>query len=263
MESKMNKHLRHWTEARVGLGRHGSSLPTDQHLALLEAQALARDSLWREWDTRPLSVYLQAQAWPHFEVQTEINDRQQYLMRPDLGRRLAAASRLHLQEKSADPERTFDNEVVFCVSDGLATDAIEKHMQPFLDIFLPRLQLEAFYRQKPYPFVLAPLSRVAVSDPIGEALGARLSVIFVGERPGLSAHDSLGIYLTLQPKSGLPDSRRNCISNVRMPQGLNYQLAADQLLYLMRESLRLGLSGVDLKMDLALPAEKWQIKSGK
>lgn len=237
-----------WTEARVALGRQGSSVPTAQHLAILEAQALARDSLWRLWDTRSLCTYLGEQKIPCFIGQTEVRDRQQYLMRPDLGRRLTAASSADLQARKG----SWDNELLFCVTDGLATDAIDKHLQPFLQIFLPQLYQEAFFQQKPYPFVLLPSARVATADAVATAMQSRVSVIFVGERPGLSAHDSLGIYLTYEPRIGTLDSRRNCISNVRVPAGLSYEIASQQLLYLLRTSLRLGISGVDLKLDLAL-----------
>ncbi len=242
----IQKSWRTWTQARVGLGRQGSSIPTVQHLNILEAQALARDNLWRSWDSRSLEEYLTASNIPHRIARTEIQGRQQYLMRPDLGRRLQAESVAALKgwRFSGDPE------LVFCVTDGLATDAIQKHMVPFLEVFLPALHLEPFYRAKPYPFVLLPFARVATADAVAAALGSRVSVIFVGERPGLSAHDSMGIYLTYNPSVGTLDSQRNCISNVRVPDGLGYELATQQLLYLLRTSLRLGLSGVDLKMDL-------------
>ncbi len=251
----IQKSWRTWTQARVGLGRQGSSIPTVQHLNILEAQALARDSLWRSWDSRSLEEYLTASNIPHRIARTEIQGRQQYLMRPDLGRRLQAESLAALRgwHFSGDPE------LVFCVTDGLATDAIQKHMVPFLEVFLPALHLEPFYRAKPYPFVLLPFARVATADAVAAALGSRVSVIFVGERPGLSAHDSMGIYLTYNPSVGTLDSQRNCISNVRVPDGLGYELATQQLLYLLRTSLRLGLSGVDLKMDL--PPDGPRIKS--
>jgi ethanolamine ammonia-lyase small subunit len=221
-------------------------VPTQQHLNILEAQALARDSLWRAWDTRTLADFLAAEKIPYQIAATEVHERQHYLMRPDLGRRLTAESTRALKNWTflGDPE------LVFCVTDGLATDAIERQLIPFLKTFLPALKQEAFYQQKPYPFVLLPFARVATADAVAEALGSRLSVIFVGERPGISAHDSMGIYLTYQPSIGTLDSRRNCISNVRAPDGLPYELAGQQLLYLLRESLRLGLSGVELKLDL-------------
>jgi ethanolamine ammonia-lyase small subunit len=227
------------------LGRYGSSVPTQQHLNILEAQALARDSLWRRWNTQPLERFLQQEEIPYQVASTEVQDREQYLMRPDLGRRLTTASMQALK----DWRHAGDPELVFCVSDGLATDAVDKQLIPFLNAFLPAMQAEAFYRHKPYPFVLLPFARVATADAVGEALQSRLSVIFVGERPGLSAHDSMGIYLTYHPRLGTLDSSRNCISNVRVPDGLAHELASQQLLYLIRESLRLGLSGVDLKLD--------------
>ncbi|HET9240664.1 MAG TPA: ethanolamine ammonia-lyase subunit EutC [Oligoflexus sp.] len=247
---------RNWTQARVGLGRYGSSVPTREHLKILEAQALARDSLWRSWNTAPLEKFLASEAIPFQVAATEVRDRQHYLMRPDLGRRLHADSFQSL--KNWKPAA--DTELVFCVTDGLSTDAMDKQLIPFLKHFLPALRAEAFFRQKPYPFVLLPFARVATADAVAEALKSRLSVIFVGERPGLSAHDSMGIYLTYNPSIGTLDSRRNCISNVRVPDGLGYELATQQLLYLLRESLRLGLSGVELKLDL--PATGGVITSG-
>lgn len=245
----MKNMFRTWTQARVGLGRLGCSLSTQQHLDLLEAQALARDSLWRIWDPQPIGDWLNAQGFPSFYVQSEALNRQHFLMRPDLGRKITSASRLHLQKIAADPHRTFANELVFCVSDGLSTDAITGQLQPFLEIFLARLQKDPSFQHKRYPFILAPYSRVAAADDMGEALDARLSILFVGERPGLSAHDSLGVYLTYQPRPGLPDSRRNCLSNIRSPDGLSFEVAAEQLLYLIKQSLRLGLTGVELKLD--------------
>lgn len=239
---------RNWTQARVGLGRQGSSVPTEQHLKILEAQALARDSLWKKWDTKALEDFLKSEKIPYQVAETEVHERQHYLMRPDLGRRLTSDSTVALKNWrfAGDPE------LVFCVTDGLATDAIDKQLIPFLMAFLPGLKAEAFYRQKPYPFVLLPYARVASADAVATALQSRVSVIFVGERPGLSAHDSMGIYLTYDPSVGTLDSRRNCISNVRVPDGLGFELASQQLLYLLRNSLRLGLSGVDLKLDLKL-----------
>jgi ethanolamine ammonia-lyase small subunit len=237
---------RNWTQARVGLGRQGSSVPTAQHLNILEAQALARDSLWRAWNTQALADYLAAEKIPYQLAATEVHERQSYLMRPDLGRRLTADATRALKNWTVPG----DSELVFCVTDGLATDAIERQLVPFLKVFLPALKQEAFCGQKPYPFVLLPFARVATADAVAEALGSRVSVIFVGERPGVSAHDSMGIYLTYQPRVGTQDSRRNCISNVRVPDGLPWELATQQLLYLLRESLRLGISGVDLKLEL-------------
>jgi ethanolamine ammonia-lyase small subunit len=228
----------------VGLQRQGASLATTDLLNILEAQALARDSLWRSWNTEPLEQFLKAHDVPHCRVSTEIQDREQYLMRPDRGRCLSAAARESLSAWRPDA----DCELVFCVTDGLATDAMEKQLIPFLQVFLPALHAEAFSRRQPYPFVLIPYARVATADAVGSILKSRVSVIFVGERPGLSAHDSMGIYLTFDSRPGTPDSRRNCISNVRSPNGLSFERASQQLLFLLRESLRLGLSGVDLKM---------------
>lgn len=241
--------LKTFTKARVGLGCIGSSLATSHHLEILKAQAQARDALWRPWDQEELHQYLGANGQVSLTLPTCVSDRRSYLARPDLGRRLSAESLDRLRSREVFEGQTVDTRIVFCVSDGLSAEAVVQHIQPFLDGFLPRLASESFYQGKPFPFVLLPFSRVACADHVGELLQSDLSVIFVGERPGLSAHDSMGIYLTYQPRCGTLDGQRNCISNVRPPDGLSYELAAAQLLYLMRESLSRRLSGVDLKME--------------
>ncbi len=245
---KLWQQLSAWTEARIGLGQAGSALPTQAHLATAEAQALARDALWRKWNPETLRESLTASGWPSLTLQTEVNDRQTFLARPDLGRRLRADATAALASLSASLD-CIHPRLVICISDGLSAAAIEHHAESFLKVFLPRLQAEPFYRGLAYPIVLLPFARVAAADAIGAAAGADISVIIIGERPGLSAHDSLGIYVTYQPRIGRDDSERNCISNVRPPGGLAYDLASEQLCYLLRESLHLKLSGVNLKMQ--------------
>lgn len=238
-----------FTQARIGLGQAGASLPTHAHLELQKAQALARDALWKNWDYEPLQRYLELENWPAFLVRTPLSDRQLYLARPDLGRTIdpSEGSRLKDPQFLRELKAASDPSLVFCVSDGLSAEATERHMQGLLGELLPRLKSEAFFKGKPFPFFLLPFSRVASADAVGGLLAAQLSVIFVGERPGLSAQDSLGIYLTYAPEPGTPDSRRNCISNIRPGPGLSYAEASEQLIYLIRESLRRSLSGVELK----------------
>ncbi len=241
--------LKNFTKARVGLGHAGASLPTSHHLEILKAQAQARDALWRPWEYQNLLDYLETRGMMGLSLTTCVADRRTYLSRPDWGRRLSEKSEELLAAAFSSTPRLWDPRVVFCVSDGLSAEAISQHFKGFLEVFLPRLVQEKFYLGQSFPFVLLPFSRVACADHVGEILGSELSVMFVGERPGLSAHDSMGIYLTYNPRRGTLDGQRNCISNVRPPDGLTYELAAAQLLYLMRESLGRRLSGVDLKME--------------
>jgi ethanolamine ammonia-lyase small subunit len=135
-------------------------------------------------------------------------------------------------------------DIAFSVSDGLSAAAIDAHFLPLWEKIETALKAGRLTR---FPLVLVPFGRVAVGDAIGEALGAKLSVIFIGERPGLTSADSLGIYLTYQPRRGTPDASRNCLSNIRPPEGMGYELASEKLLYYVRESLRRQISGVTLK----------------
>jgi ethanolamine ammonia-lyase small subunit len=256
--------LKTFTKARVGLGHSGASLATSHHLEILKAQAQARDALWRQWELEDLRRYLAANGQTSLTLSTLVSDRRTYLARPDWGRRLSEESQTRLASHDPFAGQAVDTRVVFCVSDGLSAEAIIQHLVPFLDVFLPRLPQENFFRSQSFPFVLLPFSRVACADHVGELMQSELSVIFVGERPGLSAHDSMGIYLTYHPRCGTLDGQRNCISNVRPPDGLSYELATAQLLYLMRESLSRRLSGVDLKMEsdalLGVSDEKTAVK---
>jgi ethanolamine ammonia-lyase small subunit len=164
------------------------------------------------------------------------------LARPDLGKILTAESCLALQELKKN--HNFD--IAWIVSDGLSTAAIETHFIPLWG-YCKALLEDNHLRSS--PLILAPFSRVAIADEIGEILKCRLAIIFIGERPGLSSVDSLGIYLTYHPKLGNQDSNRNCISNIRPPDELSYQLASLKLNYLIHESIRRGLSGVSLKEE--------------
>ena len=237
------RNLARYTKARVGLGQAGGALPTAQHLALAQAQALARDALWKTWEPADVVAYVQGCGEQFYRVTTAVSDRGQYLARPDLGRMLSEKSALDLSKG-----RQAEDGLVLCVSDGLSAEAVQRHMIGFLKIFLPMLKQEPLVSRLPLSFVVIPFARVAAADHIGELLKSRLSVMFLGERPGLSSHDSLGIYLTHKPRRGTADGARNCISNVRPPDGLSYELASIQLCYLLRESLRRQLSGVELKM---------------
>ena len=241
--------LRSYTKARIGLGHVGASLGTGHHLEILKAQALARDALWKPWAHQDLARELQNLELVTATLSSAVEDRRTYLARPDLGRILSDDAVRQLAGGKIFDHSVMDTRIVFCISDGLSAEAITQHIVPFLRFFIPSLQSETFFRGKKFPFVLLPFSRVAAADHVGDVLQCELSVMFVGERPGLSSHDSMGIYLTYNPRKGSHDGLRNCISNVRPPEGLSYDIASSQLLYLMRESLLRKISGVDLKME--------------
>ena len=164
------------------------------------------------------------------------HDRDEYLKRPDLGRRLSGDSRKRLVPLRAEYD------AVFVIADGLSSVAVQRHAVPLLDVLLQALGWRIA------PAAIVEQARVAIGDEIGELLGARMAVVLIGERPGLSSPDSLGAYLTWQPRPGRTDAERNCISNIRA-EGLSYAAAAHKLLFLMNESRRLKLSGVQLKED--------------
>lgn len=230
--------LRQFTNARIALGRAGNSLPTAPLLAFNLSHAQARDAVHHPLDADVLHEQLRAQHFNTLDVHSAAPDREHYLRRPDLGRRLSEGSRVAL---AAVPDGS--PEVVFVIGDGLSAFAASKQSIPLLQAVIPRLA-----DWKIGPVVIARQARVALGDEIGELLNARLVVMLIGERPGLSSPDSLGIYLTYGPKVGCSDAQRNCISNVR-PEGLDYPLAAHKLHYLLTHARRLGLTGVGLKDD--------------
>ena len=235
--------LRAFTAARIALGRTGSSVPLREALAFRLAHAHARDAVYSVLDTGTLLAALQPLQLPVLPVRSQAPDRPRYLQRPDLGRRLTAECR---QELSAAAPAGCD--VALLVADGLSAEAVNRHAAPLLALLVPQLR-EAGFRLG--PLVLAEQARVALSDDVGAALRARLVLMLIGERPGLSAPDSLGAYLTFGPRPGLTDEARNCVSNIR-PEGLPYPAAADKLFWLVQEALRRGLSGVQLKEEAEL-----------
>ncbi|WP_426061818.1 ethanolamine ammonia-lyase subunit EutC [Hymenobacter sp. B1770] len=179
-------------------------------------------------------------CWPVCATYGRAQNRQEYLQRPDWGRQLDEASRAHLANQVWTA-----CDIVIILADGLSATAINEHALPLLRLLLPQLQ-EAGFRLG--PIVLAEQARVALGDAIGQLLQARLTLVLIGERPGLSAPNSLGAYFTYGPLPGLTDEARNCVSNIR-PEGLAYSAAATKLFFLLREALRRQLSGVKLKDD--------------
>lgn len=239
--------LRQYTPARIALGRAGTSLPTAPHLAFQLAHARARDAVHRLFDAEELLSRLQARGYAGTVVSSAATSRPDYLQRPDKGRRLDERSRA-LLEGSGRPAVPYD--VAFVIGDGLSALAIEENAVPFLDVALPPLKAAGHHIA---PLVIVSGARVAIGDEVGELLGAHIVVVMIGERPGLSSPDSMGLYMTLKPRVGLTDESRNCISNVR-PEGLSYDHAAHKLNYLVNEARKRGISGVHLKDEAeALP----------
>ena len=240
------------TAARISLGRAGISIPTDEALRFGVAHAMARDAIHTPLDVAILRAQLQAAGHAVVSAHSCATDRTTYLRRPDLGRQLDPADLEHLRTLAAGQERA--PELCIVVGDGLSSLAVQRHAVPLIAALLPQLATGT----RVAPMVLVQQARVAVADDVGEALRARLCVILIGERPGLSSPDSLGIYLTHAPRRGRNDAERNCISNVR-PEGLSYAAAAHKLAWLIAHALSLGQSGIGLKdesdgMELLGPA---------
>jgi ethanolamine ammonia-lyase small subunit len=236
--------LRAMTPARVALGRTGASLPTREILRFGAAHALARDAVHAALDAAALAARLDADGWPCDQVASAAPDRAAYLLRPDLGRQLDARDilRLQAQANARAAAGLAPPDLVFVIGDGLSALAAANHAQPLLAEMRTRLPGAWVVA----PVVIAMQARVALGDAVGEALGARMVAVLIGERPGLSSPDSLGVYLTLHPRIGTPDARRNCISNIR-PAGLSYAHAAHKLAWLAVEAARMGTTGVALK----------------
>jgi ethanolamine ammonia-lyase small subunit len=229
--------LRRFTDARVGLGRAGTAQPTAAHLDFQEAHARARDAVWSALDMAALEASLDR---PALRVRSAAPDRRAFLLRPDLGRRLAEGTELPHAPGSA----------AIVIADGLCGTGVQRHAPPVLQRLLPLLPIPVG------PIVIAEQARVALGDDIAERIGAAAIVMMIGERPGLSATDSLGLYLTWAPRRGRTDAERNCISNIR-PGGLSYDAAAAKAAWLLRAAQALGATGVALKDDMpatALPA---------
>lgn len=248
------RRLRRLTPARIALGRAGTSLPTAAHLDFQFDHARARDTVHSALRVEIVEDALKSLGLETLVVRSAAGDRQTYLKRPDLGRRLDEQSRRQLIEAAGRSDDRPD--LVLAVVDGLSALAIERHAAPFLKALLPRLTDE---RLTVGAAVVAIQGRVALGDEIAELLQAHLVVVLIGERPGLSSPDSMGIYMTWAPQVGKTDADRNCISNVRA-DGMSYAAAASKLHYLIRAALRGKLSGVQLKdetnMDGAIIAAR-------
>ncbi|MDW6005534.1 ethanolamine ammonia-lyase subunit EutC [Vibrio mangrovi] len=241
--------LRQFTNARIGIGRVGTSIPTSELLRFQLSHAQAIDAVHVPLDTRELCAQLESEPrlhsyLPAFELHSEVQNRMEYLQRPDYGRRLNEASFYQLQQYHQQSADHFDLAIV--IADGLSSYAISHHAAPFLTHLIRQLHDDPEKEWHIAPLCIVKQGRVAIGDDVGEALNAKEVLVLVGERPGLSSPDSMGLYLTWHPHRGMEDSLRNCISNVR-PEGLDYQRAAHKCLYLLKESHRIRLTGVGLK----------------
>ena len=243
--SRSLKRLRDLTPARVGLGRAGASLPTEALLEFTLAHARARDAVHAAFDVPALISGLDGLGLAALAVSSCANNRTDYLRRPDLGRKLDQASQQLLASRNAGPCR-----LAIVVGDGLSPTAVTAHAVALVRSLMPQLAEE---RIEIGHAVVASGARVALGDEIGGILGARMIVMLIGERPGLSAPDSLGAYLTFAPGPGVTDAERNCVSNIH-GAGLGYDEAAFRIAWLIREGLARGVTGVALKDESGGPA---------
>lgn len=231
--------LRGFTAARIGLKRAGASLSTAPLLAFQLAHARARDAVHAELDEARLAADIAGHGLPVLTVASAVNDRQCYLLRPDLGRRLAP------EADTALMPHVGRYDIVFVIVDGLSAQAVQNHAAPVLAGVLPGLQADGW---RIAPMVVVRHGRVAIGDAVAATLHADCVAVFIGERPGLSAPDSMGAYLTWQPRPQTKDAERNCMSNIR-PDGVGYGDAAFKLAHLLRAIRAHRLSGIGLKDD--------------
>ena len=231
--------LRGLTPARVALERTGVSVTTRHALEFSLAHAQARDAVHSSLGVASLIAALRERGLTAVAVKSAARDRTEYLRRPDLGRSLASASAALLAARTAESER---ETVSIVLADGLSALAVERHALGVLDSLLPLLSQGWSIA----PVVIAEQARVALGDEIGAALGADVTVMLIGERPGLSSPASLGAYITWAPRPGRVDAERNCVSNIHA-DGLEYAAAARKIAWFVAEGRRLGLTGVALR----------------
>lgn len=241
--------LRKLTPARVSLGRTGASLTTQALLDFTFDHARARDAVHAPFDASAVAAGLTEQGCAALAVSSLVADRADYLRRPDLGRKLAPNSRILLEAQNSA-----GCDIVLIIADGLSPAAVNAHASDMVAALLPKLDGLSLG-----PIVVAEGARVALGDQIGALLKARMTIMLIGERPGLSAPHSLGSYLTVAPAPGRNDAERNCVSNIQAA-GLSFDEAAFKIAWLAREGLRSGITGVALKdesgLQLAVPAKR-------
>jgi ethanolamine ammonia-lyase small subunit len=245
--------LRAFTDARIALGRAGVSQPTAAHLAFQLAHAQARDAVHWPLDVAALTRAVEALGQSVVPLHSAATDRTHYLQRPDCGRRLNPRSREQvLALRSTNDVAPFD--LAFVLADGLSALAVQRYAPALLGHLLPLLQNDPAQAWRLAPLTVVEQGRVAVGDEVGQCLAARCVVVLIGERPGLSSPDSLGVYFTWAPQVGRNDAERNCISNVR-DAGLAPLLAARKLHALLTASRRREVSGIALKDETPEPQD--------
>ena len=239
--------LRRLTPARVGLGRAGASLTTKALLDFTLDHARARDAVHAPFEAAVIAEALSGQGLSTVTVSSLVAVRADYLKRPDLGRRLAPESHALLEGQGST-----GCDIALVIADGLSPAAVNAHALGLVAAMLPKLDGLSLG-----PIAIASNARVALGDEIGALLKARMTIMLIGERPGLSAPQSLGAYVTVAPKLGRSDAERNCVSNIQSA-GLSFDDAAIKIAWLAREGLRRGITGVTLKdesgLQLASPA---------
>jgi ethanolamine ammonia-lyase small subunit len=234
--------LREFTAARIAIGRVGTSIPIKQSLEFKLAHAHARDAVYSALDVEGLSNNLKTFNLPVIHLHSKATDRANYLQRPDHGRKLNEHSVGLLKDNRGIAD------IAIIIADGLSATAVNENAFNLLQLLIPMLTAAGLTTA---PVCLVEQARVAIGDDIAYRLGTKLSLVLVGERPGLSSADSMGAYMTYNPKPNLTNEMRNCISNIR-PEGLTYKPAADKIFYLVQEAFKRKLSGVNLKDNAGL-----------
>jgi len=235
-ETDLLAQLREFTTARIAIGRVGNAIPLKQSMAFKLAHAHARDAVYSSLAIDVLLDKLKIFDLPLLHLHSQAGNRQKYLKRPDLGRLLHDDCKEQLSAHT-------DADIVIIIADGLSAEAVNENAVGLLKILIPQLNAANLNIAS---ICLAEQARVAIGDDIAYGLNARFSIVLIGERPGLSAADSMGAYLTYKPKPGLTDESRNCVSNIRK-HGMNYKQAASKIFYLVNEAFKRKLSGVALK----------------
>jgi ethanolamine ammonia-lyase small subunit len=230
--------LQAFTAARIALGRSGTSVPLHAAQSFKLAHAHARDAVYSTLSTNYLLAELQAMQLSVIQVRSRAQSRTEYLQRPDWGRQLDDDSRKLIVSQASSACT-----LAIILADGLSANAINDHALPLLRLLVPQLQNAGFHLT---PIIIAEQARVAIGDEIGQLLNTQLTLMLIGERPGLSSPHSMGAYFTYGPRPGLTDESRNCISNIR-PEGLTYTTAATKLCTMLSQALQLKLTGIALK----------------
>lgn len=233
--------LKKYTKARIGLGHAGPALPTKAWLDLAYAHALATDAVDIMWRVHDQAEELQQAGIKSSILHTPVKDRNHYVMRPDLGSVLVDDSEKILKDLGEDSDS-----ILVVVSNGLSSSSVHTHLLPFMKLLHKAFLGENLsYAHK--RIFLIPNARVNIIDAVGHIVRPSIGIVIIGERPGLSAPDSLAVYLTYKPQLGLTNAHRNCISNIHPPDGLGFLVALDTMLQIIKESIHKKLSGVSLK----------------